>query len=967
VLLFLGVLTLLVIVGVVLLLKQDGIDAPIPESDRASPQPARIQPAREGATREAGLRELVAPADPIEEEAVDMPASYRRALGILKGRVVEENGTPVADLAVEIFSIGAQELMRDASFIMEDDTSILKFQSAGTRTDEDGVFVLSDLYPRSFHLLGIDLEGPRSTSRFLDTVPGPGETKDVGDIVLAARAVLLGRVVDDEGAPVPNVRVRTTQLPPIVFISGLQDFREGCSFLINFGEGMQVIDPPAAVLQLYRMLPFPKTHTDEEGNFRLEGVPLGLLTVVADRPGYMTAQKSTSTAKGGEKDIGEIYIAPGVPLEGKVMEGEKEPVAHAEVRVGCVYGTNDFILLQAPIQSDENGTFFMPGVYPKSTYAAARRYPEDPWTVTGPFNPEQAPPVITLPPTYDLRVTVVDEERAAVENARLKVRSGEMGIRDMAMFNPPRAPITRLTRTEEGVLEVKDLPPGKYEILVSAPGYGVTLEKVNILQGGVEKEVTLKRGHEVTVQVLTEKEKKPVEWARITAAFDEDDWFIYPNRVFTARTDGQGVAVLENLSPETYMVHVSHPRYALSAAELKVPDTEELVVTLKPGGAVEGIVHRGGSLDEAPFMICLTMDEGVGGPEAETPRFTTTDLDGEFKVTDLNPGIWEVSVLKRLLDQEPMGLTEVLRRGPLMHAETEVWSEETSYIELNLDSEDLGPKGKITGRVRIDGKPAHGALLNLRAKGKRIEATVDASGDYRMDRVPVGEHTLRFSTLPAPLGLYDISLKRKIKVLENDTAFEDFEILTGRLFGRVARESDNGPVHGAQITAWLEKEEDAPYAVRVETLTDLDGKFLFESLPMGTYTVQVDRHALACQPVEGVKVFPSGAAGPINLVMIEPVWVKGRVELDEAMRSSRWLGLIAKPADDRNTGWEWIKVDRDTGQFKTSQLVPETYTVKLVGNLDRQYKDMEIQVPPGGVTNLVLVPEKFDEAVKRLD
>ncbi|MHC4944742.1 MAG: carboxypeptidase-like regulatory domain-containing protein, partial [Planctomycetota bacterium] len=465
VLLFLGVLTLLVIVGVILLLQQEVDDTPIPEPEPTVSTAAPVQPAKGDTGTDTALRELLAPADLLEEETGEMPLSYRRALGILKGRVVEENGTAVAGMKVEIFSIGAQELMRDAAFIMGDEIVHLKFKTAETSTGEDGTFMLCDLYPRAFHVLGFDLEGPRSTSRFLDTVPGPGETKDVGDIVLAAFAVLTGKIVDDEGAPVQGARVRTTQLPPIVFISGLQDFREDCSFLIGFGDEKQVFDPPPAVLQLYRMLPFPKAYTDEDGLFRLEGVPLGLLTLVVDRPGYLTVQKPTSTARGGELDLGEIAIDKGVPLKGKVLEMEDDPVAGAEVRVGSIYGTNEFILLQPPIQSDTDGAFSMPGVYPKSTYAAARRYPEDPWIITGPFNPELTTAVVRLPPAYDLRVTVVNEEGAAIRNARLKLRVGG-GFGDLAMFNPPKAPITRLTRTEEGTIEVKDLAPGKYDLLV---------------------------------------------------------------------------------------------------------------------------------------------------------------------------------------------------------------------------------------------------------------------------------------------------------------------------------------------------------------------------------------------------------------------------------------------------------------------------------------------------------------------
>ena len=93
------------------------------------------------------------------------------------------------------------------------------------------------------------------------------------------------------------------------------------------------------------------------------------------------------------------------------------------------------------------------------------------------------------------------------------------------------------------------------------------------------------------------------------------------------------------------------------------------------------------------------------------------------------------------------------------------------------------------------------------------------------------------------------------------------------------------------------------------------------------------------------------------ITMITPVWVKGRVELPESAKNARWLGMVAEPADAESGAEQWIRLSRETGMFETSRLVPGAYEAKLYGDLEVQYKPLRFDVPPGGVSNLVLVPE----------
>ncbi len=947
----------------------EGDAVSVSEAKRPDAQPVRV--IDNGAEDADTAREPVAPENVPALDPDAMPESYKKALGLIRGRIVESDGPPVPEIRVEFFSISALEILRDGASFMGDDPPKFEFKTGATETAEDGTFSFEAVYPRAIHMLGIDPQGSRSTTRFVDNVPGPGETVDLGDIVLAPYAVLFGVVKDEQGDPVEGARVRTTQLPPVVFTSGLQDFREKCSFLVRFGPEERVFDAPQALMQFYRMVPFPTTQTGADGSFRMEGVPLGLQTLVVDKPGLVTERVGpVSTALGGEKDLGEIEMDSGVILAGKVLEHDGKPAKGIEVRIGPIHGISEFIVLQPPLFTDDQGKFAFKGAAPLSTFAVARRYSEDPWVFEGPFHPGQEKPVLRLPPAYDLRVIALKEDNSPAKGARLKLRE-KRPFDNMFFMHTPTAPKERLSYPEDGVIEVKGLSPGKFELLLAAPGCGMKRAEVSVLAEPVVKEVVLEPAYEAKVRVLAEKDGSPVEWAGVNATLGEGSWWLNPMKMSKGRTGPEGLAVLKNLTAGEYKVSVSHPGFAVTDGKLEVPTGDETVIFVKRGGIIEGVVRRGGSAFEAPYMVSLNIQEFKSGPEALTPRFTATDLEGRFRATNLNPGKWQVHVLKRLLDEDPLGLGEVLRMGPLMSSETEVWSGETSYIEIDLESGSAGPGAEVSGRVLVNGKPAVGARLVIRTK-KRIEATVNAGGRYSLGKVPVGKHSLRIAELPGtPMSGFNFNIRRRVEVMENLPLYEDFDLFTGAIAGRVIYDSDGTLVRGVRVRAEIEG-DDAPYTVTMHTVTGLDGSFLFEGLPMGSYTVKADQGGFGCMPAFGVKVFTGGGGGLVTLVMIDPVVVAGWVKLPDAVKNARWIGLVVKSADSGDKedkggrgGTEWVALDKETGEFETTKLIPGSYTANLFSGAGQKYKPMEFDVPPGGLANLVLTPEPDEKKPKQ--
>jgi hypothetical protein len=107
-----------------------------------------------------------------------------------------------------------------------------------------------------------------------------------------ACGAVAGRVLDDEGKPLPGVRVFT----------GFQEARP-----------------------------------DAQGRFRFDGVPAGTVPVTAQRFGYRPWRADVEVPAGGEGRV-EIALAPltdgGNELEGKVVDTDGVPVAGVRVWVG---------------------------------------------------------------------------------------------------------------------------------------------------------------------------------------------------------------------------------------------------------------------------------------------------------------------------------------------------------------------------------------------------------------------------------------------------------------------------------------------------------------------------------------------------------------------------------------------------------------------------------------------------------
>lgn len=89
---------------------------------------------------------------------------WEGAFAGLRGRVVEEDGSPVGNMNVELAEIGFAFLLKPEQRV----TGREGIRLARTKTGPNGVFEMAGARPAEYHALAVDGGGPRSTLRVLE-------------------------------------------------------------------------------------------------------------------------------------------------------------------------------------------------------------------------------------------------------------------------------------------------------------------------------------------------------------------------------------------------------------------------------------------------------------------------------------------------------------------------------------------------------------------------------------------------------------------------------------------------------------------------------------------------------------------------------------------------------------------------------------------------------------------------------
>jgi protocatechuate 3,4-dioxygenase beta subunit len=433
--------------------------------------------------------------------------------------------------------------------------------------------------------------------------------------------------------------------------------------------------------------------------------------------------------------------------------------------------------------------------------------------------------------------TVRNREGAAVPNAKVAIVAG------LSDGN---------TKTNSlGLYDFTKLIPGtSYAIQVTAQGYAVqTVGNITINpQQLTLRDVTLLPNSPSTGSLtgtITDPQGNPVPFATVSITAG-------PAIGEQALAGTDGFYSFTDLPPATeYAILAEAP--GLSAAgrgaiQVRAGVTSvvnlQLITQTTPPGSLAGTVRA-----ESGQALSNVIVTALIGPSAG--QTTTTDGSGQYRLEGLRP---DASYTFRFTKT---GFTAVTK--PLI----EIDSGFTTTLNVTLASQDTSV-GTIAGVVKnADGKLIKNAKVTITAgPSSPVEATTAADGSFTFRNLRTGSgYVVKVSK-----DNYVTVTKTGLKVNESQTTRADFTIDRANAVGAISgRVTDLGGHGIANAIVDVQEGPSRPDFVR----TDSTGRFTFDALPSGRYTLVASANGYVNSSPKSVLVSAGHTAGA-TFVLLRP-------------------------------------------------------------------------------------------------
>jgi protocatechuate 3,4-dioxygenase beta subunit len=581
--------------------------------------------------------------------------------------------------------------------------------------------------------------------------------------------------------------------------------------------------------------------TDDKGKYTLTDLIPGTYDMYGQKPGYTSRHKgdvsvpanATTTLdfklEWGDNSVGALEVFA-VDSSGQVL-----PDATVDLtRLGSLVSRST---------TDSSGSIVFPGLTPATYRVQATRPGFAPSAAKNIRVNAKAMASVNLKLKRDARQvgrlsgTVRDRSGAAVANAKVTVVAGLSEGE---------------TRTSsQGSYQLTGLIPGDgYAIQVAAQGFSTqTTGNISInAQQLTLRDVTLLPNSPTKGSLtgtITDPQGNPVPFATVSITAG-------PGIGDQALSGTDGFYSFTDLAPSTDYAILAESSGFSSAGRgaIRVVAGVTSVVNLQlatqtsPPGTVAGTVRAASGQTLANVIVTALIGPSAG-------QTTTTDGSGQYRLEGLQP---DPSYTIRFTKTGYLAVTK-----PLI----EVESGFTTTLNVALSEQDVSV-GTIAGVVKnADGKVIKGAKVTITAgPSSPLDTTTAADGSFTFRNLRIGTGY----AIKVEKADYVTVTRTALKVTESQTTRADFTIdkvaSVGTISGRVTDLIGHGI---ANAVVDVVEGPRLPDFVR----TDSTGRFTFDTLPSGRYTLEASANGYVNGRRTGILV-STGSTTNVTISLLRP-------------------------------------------------------------------------------------------------
>jgi len=580
-----------------------------------------------------------------------------------------------------------------------------------------------------------------------------------------------------------------------------------------------------------------------DGTFSFR-VPAGTFAIKANADGYAGTSKSITVVVGKAYsiDLGRINTLYG-SITGKVVDADGNAVSGAVVNLTNMDGAGESVTLS----TNETGEFSS-SIVPIGTYTVSI-------TKSGYIDVVCNDVPIVGGRTYDVGTkTLVSGTAGITGRVVLEGASNYSGVTVSATSLTDASRFYTTTTTDDGAYYFMSIESGAYSLKMQKDGYITdSTQQVSLTAGSVSqvKTITLKSESSTVTGSVSLEGSSFFIGVNVLLKSTEDE------KTFSTTTDYDGRYVFNNVKAGKYELILSKDGYAnVSIKDLYVEKGVEkaldAIVMKIAFTSVRGQVSLEGRTDLSGALVTATNISNT-----DIIYSAITNSQGVFTFAKMYSGEYSISVSCSGYSTATLPTVNVVDDTPM----------DVGSVSLKIE------RGMVAGIARLEGYSDYSGI-KVSILGTDYATTTSEDGSY---------------SFTVPAGNYPGGLRFEYEDFETTSYASTIPVLTNSTYAipDIQLKCLNVPIVYGKVTIYgLTRAEYDGITVKIAELpsftyiTDKDGRYSFEHVPVGTYTLEFTReNARKVTKIVAVDPAPSIAIEDIELIP-DAATLYGNISMD---------------------------------------------------------------------------------------